>query len=62
LPLAEVALVARCGTPERLPDPRTERLLGVELPRLEVDPHASAAPAGLRRALDHFDEAFKRRI
>ena len=62
LPLAEIGLLARCGTPERLPDPRTEQLLGVEVPRVEVDPHQSAAPAGLRRALTHFDEPFKRRI
>jgi serine kinase of HPr protein (carbohydrate metabolism regulator) len=62
LPLAENALVARCGTPERLPEPRTEQLLGVEVPRVEVDPHHMAAPAGLRRALSHFDEPGKRRI
>jgi serine kinase of HPr protein (carbohydrate metabolism regulator) len=62
LPLAQVVLAVRCGTPERMPDPQTELLLGVEIPRLQVDPHHAAAPAGLRRALSHFDEAFKRRI
>jgi serine kinase of HPr protein (carbohydrate metabolism regulator) len=62
LPLAQIALVARCGTPERLPEPACEPLLGVEIPRLMVDPHGSATPAGLSRALSHFDEAGNRRI
>jgi serine kinase of HPr protein (carbohydrate metabolism regulator) len=62
LPLAEVALIARCGTPQRLPEPQCEELLGVAVPRVEVDPRPASAPAGLRRALSHFDEASKRRI
>jgi serine kinase of HPr protein (carbohydrate metabolism regulator) len=62
LPLAEVCLLARCGAPERLPDPAFEDLLGVAVPRVEVDPRLASAPAGLRRALSHFDEAPKRRI
>jgi serine kinase of HPr protein (carbohydrate metabolism regulator) len=62
LSLAEVALVAHCGSPERMPEPLFEDLLGVAIPRVEVDPRLASAPAGLRRALSHFDEASKRRI
>ncbi|MFI4965188.1 MAG: HPr kinase/phosphorylase [Caulobacterales bacterium] len=62
LPLAEVALIARCGTPERLPPPQFDDLLGVSVPRVEVEPRLASAPAGLRRALSLFDEACKKRI
>jgi len=62
LPLAEVALVARCGTPERLPEARTADILGVAAPLIELDPRAASAPAKLRRALTLFDAAHKRRI
>jgi serine kinase of HPr protein (carbohydrate metabolism regulator) len=62
LAFSEVALVAACGTPERAPEQPSARLLGVEIPRVEVDPRLVSAPAGLRRALSHFDEADKRRI
>ena len=62
LPLAQIAVVAHCGAAQRLPEPSREQLLGVDLLRVEVDPHAFAAPAGLSRALSHFDEAGNRRI
>jgi len=62
LPLAEVALVARCATPERIPEPALEAFLGVSIPLIELDPRADSAPAKLRRALSHFDAAHKRRI
>ncbi len=62
LTLAEVVLVACSGGSERIPEPTYERLLGVEIPRVEVDLRLASAPAGLRRALSHFDEAAKRRI
>jgi serine kinase of HPr protein (carbohydrate metabolism regulator) len=62
LPLAEVALIARCGVAERVPEPRTEALLGVALPVIEIDLREPSAPAKLRRALSHFDAAHKRRI
>ena len=62
LPLAEVALIVQCGAPERMPEPQAEHLLGVAVPRVEVDPRTASAPAGLRRALTHFDEAINRRI
>ena len=61
-PLAEVALVARCGTPDRIPDPHFTDILGVSIPLIEIDPREASAPAKLRRALDHFDAAHKRRI
>jgi serine kinase of HPr protein (carbohydrate metabolism regulator) len=61
-PLAEVVLVARCGTPERIPDPQFADILGVSVPLIELDPREASAPAKLRRALDHFDAAHKRRI
>ncbi len=62
LPLAEVALVARCGAAERIPDPRRAEIAGVSLPLVEIDPREASAPAKLRRALDHFDVGGKRRI
>jgi len=62
LPLAEVALVVRCGTPERTPDPAFTELLGVSIPLIELDPREASAPAKLSRALSHFDERGKRRI
>ena len=62
LPFAEVALIARCGQPERIPEPASADLLGVSRPLIEIDPRLASAPAKLRRALSHFDAAHKRRI
>jgi serine kinase of HPr protein (carbohydrate metabolism regulator) len=62
LPLAEVALVARCAAPERIPESRFTEILGVSLPLIEIDPREASAPAKLGRALSHFDAAHKRRI
>jgi serine kinase of HPr protein (carbohydrate metabolism regulator) len=62
LAFAEVALVVRCGASERIPDPRFADILGVSVPRIDLDPREASAPAKLRRALSHFDEAHKRRI
>jgi serine kinase of HPr protein (carbohydrate metabolism regulator) len=61
-PLAEVALVARCGVPERIPEADSSEILGVSVPLIELDPREASAPAKLRRALSHFDAAHKRRI
>jgi serine kinase of HPr protein (carbohydrate metabolism regulator) len=52
LPLAEVALVARLGEPERIPEPRFTERLGVRLPLLDLDPRPWSAPVKLGRALD----------
>ena len=62
VPFCEIGLVARPGSPERIPDPATETILGVETPLLAVDPFESSAPAKLSRALTAFDAAHKRRI
>jgi serine kinase of HPr protein (carbohydrate metabolism regulator) len=62
LPLAEVALAVRSGTPERIPDPAFTELLGVAVPLIELDLREASAPAKLSRALSHFDEGGKRRI
>ena len=62
LPLAEVMLVARCGTPERIPEARTADIAGVSIPLIEIDPREASAPAKLRRALTLFDVSGKRRI
>jgi len=62
LPFAEVALIARCGSPERLPEPQSVDELGVAIPLLVVDPREPSAPAKLRRAFGAFDAGFKRRI
>ena len=55
LPLAEIALVVRSGTPERLPDPETADLLGVVVPAITLAPLEPSAPAKLSRALALFD-------
>lgn len=62
LRFVEVGLVASDATPDRIPEPRFELLLGVAVPRVEVVLSHASAPAGLRRALCHFDAAAKRRI
>jgi serine kinase of HPr protein (carbohydrate metabolism regulator) len=62
LPLAEVALLVRCGAPERIPKPRSADILGIAVPLIELDPRESSTPAKLSRALSHFDAAHKRRI
>ena len=66
LPLAEVALVARCAGPdglaERIPQAAFAEILGVSVPLLEIDAMQGSTPAKLRRALSHFDGADKRRI
>lgn len=47
-----VALVADLTRdPQRLPEPAYEVLLGIELPRVELNPHESGAIAKLRLAL-----------
>ena len=62
LTLSEVALVVQCGSSERIPELTREFLLGVAIPHVQIDLRLASAPAGLRRALCHFDEAAKRRI
>jgi serine kinase of HPr protein (carbohydrate metabolism regulator) len=62
LAFCEVSLVAQMGTPERLPDPATETILGVTVQRLIVAAFEASAPAKLSRALAAFDAADKRRI
>ncbi len=62
LAFAEVVLAVRCGTPERIPEPQFTEHLGVSLPLITLDPREASAPAKLRRALSHFDEAGNRRI
>jgi serine kinase of HPr protein (carbohydrate metabolism regulator) len=62
LPLSEVALVVRCGVPERLPEPETTEILGVALPVVTLAALEHSAPAKLSRALAAFDGGCNRRI
>ncbi len=62
LPFAEVVLIARVATPERLPEPASEELLGVTTPRLDVAPFEATAPAKLSRAMEAFDAGGNGRI
>jgi serine kinase of HPr protein (carbohydrate metabolism regulator) len=62
LALCEIAVVARLGTPERLPDLATETILGISIPLMAVNPFELSAPAKLGRAMQAFDAAHKRRI
>lgn len=60
LPVAEIAMAALCeNAPEavdRLPDPEARELLGVSVPLLRLWPFEPAAPAKLRRALEHLGQ------
>ncbi|WP_421936806.1 HPr kinase/phosphorylase [Phenylobacterium sp.] len=58
----EITVLVRLGTPERMPDPATKAVLGVDVPLLSVDPFEASAPAKLSRAMESFDAAHKRRI
>jgi serine kinase of HPr protein (carbohydrate metabolism regulator) len=62
LPFCEIGLVVRLGTPERMPDPATETVLGIGVPLLVADPSETAAPAKLSRAITAFDAAHNGRI
>ena len=62
LPFAEIALVARAGTPERLPEPQSTEICGLRIPLLALDLREPSAPAKLSRALSLFDAAHKKRI
>ena len=59
---AEIALIVRAGTPERMPQAATETILGIAAPLLAVNLLEHTAPAKLGRALEAFDAAHKRRI
>lgn len=62
LPLAEIALVVRPGTPERIPDPALADILGLQVPLAVLALGESSAPAKLSHALAAFDAGGKRRI
>ena len=62
LPLARVALVARAGTSERMPEPAFADILGLRAPVLTLDLRESSAPAKLSHALSRFDGNLNRRI
>jgi hypothetical protein len=62
LPLVRVVLVARAGTPDRMPDPAFADILGLRLPALTLELRESSAPAKLRHALSRFDGDLNRRI
>jgi serine kinase of HPr protein (carbohydrate metabolism regulator) len=62
LPWCEIGFVARLETPERIPEPATETILGIAVPLLAVNPFEASAPAKLSRAMEAFDAAHKRRI
>jgi serine kinase of HPr protein (carbohydrate metabolism regulator) len=62
LPLAEIALVVRCGKPERLPEMEAAQILGVAIPAVTLAPLEVSAPAKLSRALALFDHAKEKRM
>jgi serine kinase of HPr protein (carbohydrate metabolism regulator) len=62
VPFAEVVLIARLRTPERMPDLRTENVLGIAVPLLDVAPFESSAAAKLGRAIGAFAAAHKGRM
>jgi serine kinase of HPr protein (carbohydrate metabolism regulator) len=62
VPFAEVVMVARLGAPDRTPESRTENVLGIEIPLLDVAPFESSAAAKLGRAIGVFAAAHKGRM
>ncbi|HEX3700436.1 MAG TPA: HPr kinase/phosphorylase [Phenylobacterium sp.] len=62
LPLAQVALIARGGEGERMPDAETAEVLGVSVQRLAISLLEASAPAKLSRALARFDAKTNRRM
>lgn len=51
IPLALIADLVSRDAVERLPDPRTETILGVGVPAIRIAPFEASAPAKLRAAL-----------
>ena len=53
LRLARVVLIASCGLSpaERLPEPETETIVGIALPRIRIHTRPASAPALLQEAL-----------
>jgi hypothetical protein len=55
LPFCEIALLIRCvdrpEAVERLPDPRSEPILGITVPVFDLWPREPAAPVKLRRMM-----------
>lgn len=48
----EIVLAVRCGPAERLPDPETETVLGIEVPLIRLAPLEPSAPVKLALAFD----------
>lgn len=51
-PLGLVCELHPAGVFERLPEPRSYRLLGVDLPYMRIDPNTASAPAKIKLALE----------
>ena len=63
--LAEIAILVRCverAAVERMPDPETQKLLGIALPAVALAALDDSAPAKLDRALAGLDSPANRRI
>ena len=56
VPLTLIVDLVGAGAVERLPEMKSESLLGVPLPRIELDPFAASAPVKLRMALEGLAE------
>jgi serine kinase of HPr protein (carbohydrate metabolism regulator) len=62
LPFCEIVLMARLGSPDRIPDSATETILELPIPLVEVAPFEQSASVKLGRALAAFDAAHRRRM
>jgi len=62
LRFARIALIARSGDPERIPEPVSVRLAGAAIPLVLLDFRHASAPAKLSRALALFAAGPNRRI
>ena len=57
LRFAPITLAVRCKKVteaiDRLPEPRSERLMGMEIPAIDLHPLENSAPAKIRRAIEY---------
>ena len=62
IPMARIALVARPGEPDRMPDSAFVEIAGIQVRTVTLDFRHISAPVKLSRALTLFDATGNRRI
>lgn len=62
LPFAEIALIARLGEPDRIPQPERVERAGTQVQALEIATNDLESPLKLALALERFDAGPNRRM